>query len=109
MQRRLNPKAHKMVILAEGSFGVLESKAAAVLVRYLTDNVVAIIDSTKAGKDAGDIIGVGTGIPIVGSLAEAMELKPSMMAVGIAPPGGGVALRNGNPCCAKQSNLDCTL
>lgn len=88
MERRLNPKAHEIVILAEGSFGILESKAAAVLVRYLTDNVVAVIDSTKAGKDAGEIVGVGTGIPIVGSLAEAMKLNPTMLAVGIAPPGG---------------------
>ena len=88
MERRLNPKTHKMVILAEGSFGILESKAATVLVRYLTDNVVAVIDSTKAGKDVGEVIGIGTGIPIVGSLAEAMALHPTMLSVGIAPPGG---------------------
>jgi uncharacterized NAD-dependent epimerase/dehydratase family protein len=90
MARRLDPKAHEMVILAEGSFDILESKAATVLVRYLSDSVVAVIDSTKAGKDVGEVIGIGTGIPIVGSLAEAMQLHPTMLAVGVAPPGGGL-------------------
>ena len=88
MEQRLQPKEHKMVILAEGSFGILESKAATVLVRYHTDNVVAVIDRTKAGKDVSEVIGVGKGIPVVSSLAEAMELRPTMLAIGIAPPGG---------------------
>ena len=91
MARRLDPKAHEMVILAEGSFDILESKAATVLVRYLSDSVVAVIDSTKAGKDVGEVIGIGTGIPIVGSLAEAMQLHPTMLAVGVAPTRRGVA------------------
>ncbi|MCZ6675694.1 MAG: DUF1611 domain-containing protein [Candidatus Poribacteria bacterium] len=88
MERRLQPNKHKMVILAEGSFGILESKTATVLVRYLPDNVVAVIDSTKAGKDVSEVIEVGRGIPVVSSLAEAMELHPTMLAIGIAPPGG---------------------
>jgi len=88
MEQQLQPKAHKMVILAEGSFGILESKTATVLVRYHTENVVAVIDSTKAGKDVSDVIEVGEGIPIVSSLAEAMKFQPTMLALGIAPPGG---------------------
>ncbi len=88
MEQQLNPKAHKMVILAEGSFSILESKAATVLVRYHTDNVVAVIDSEKAGKDVSEVIDVGKGIPVVSSLAEAMELGSTMLAIGIAPPGG---------------------
>ena len=88
MEQQLNPKEHKMVILAEGSFGILESKAATVLVRYHTDNVVAVIDSEKAGKDVSEVIDVGKGIPVVSSLAAAMELGPTMLAIGIAPPGG---------------------
>ena len=50
MMKQLNPKSHRIVILAEGSFGVLESKTATVLVRYLPENVVAVIDSTKGRK-----------------------------------------------------------
>lgn len=84
----LHPKSHKIVILAEGSFGVLESKTATVLVRYLPDNVVGVIDSTNAGKDVSKVIEIGEGIPILSSLSEAMELQPTMLAIGIAPPGG---------------------
>lgn len=88
MNKQLQPKSHKIAILAEGSFGVLESKTATVLVRYLPDNIVAVIDSTKAGKDVSDVIEIGKGIPVVCSLAEAMQFEPTMLAIGIAPPGG---------------------
>ena len=88
MNKKLQPKSHKIAILAEGSFGVLESKTATVLVRYLPDNVVAVIDSTKAGKDVSEVIEIGKGIPVVHNLAEAMRFEPTMLAIGIAPPGG---------------------
>jgi len=88
MKSRVQPRVQKIVILAEGSFGVLESKTAAVLVRYLTKNIVAVIDSTKAGKDVSEVIEIGEGIPVVASLAEVMKFQPTMLALGIAPPGG---------------------
>ena len=86
---RLAPgQKHRIAILAEGSFGVLESKTATVLVRYLAENVVAIIDSTQAGRDVSEVIGIGEGIPVVRDLGEAMRFQPTMLAIGIAPPGG---------------------
>lgn len=88
MKSQLHPKSHRIVVVAEGSFGILESKTATVLVRYLPDNVVAVIDSTKAGRDVSEIIEIGKGIPIVRTLAEAMRFEPTMLAIGIAPPGG---------------------
>ena len=88
MNKQLHPKSHRIAILAEGSFGVLESKTATVLVRYLPDNVVAVIDSTKAGRDVSEVIEIGKGIPVVRNLAEAMLFEPTMLAIGIAPPGG---------------------
>ena len=88
MKSQLHPKSHRIVVVAEGSFGILESKTATVLVRYLPDNVVAVIDSTKAGRDVSEIIEIGEGIPIVRTLAEAMRFEPTMLAIGIAPPGG---------------------
>lgn len=85
---QLQPNSHRIVILAEGSFGVLESKTATVLVRYLPNNVIAVIDSMNAGKDVSEIIEIGSGIPIVSNLSEAMRFEPTMLAIGIAPPGG---------------------
>jgi len=88
MKKQLHPKSHRIAVLAEGSFGVLESKTATVLVRYLPDNVVAVIDSTKAGREVSDVIEIGKGIPIVRTFGEAMQFQPTMVAIGIAPPGG---------------------
>ena len=88
MMKQLNPKSHRIAILAEGSFGVLESKTATVLVRYLPDNVVAVIDSSHAGKDVSEVIEIGHGIPVIKKLADAMQFQPTMLAIGIAPPGG---------------------
>ena len=88
MDTRTQPKAQRIVILAEGSFGILESKTATVLVRYLTDNVVAVIDSENAGKDVSEVLEIGEGIPVVATLSEAMKFNPTMLAIGISPPGG---------------------
>ena len=88
MEKQLQPKSQRIAVLAEGSFGVLESKTATVLVRYLPDNVVAVIDSTNAGRDVSEVIEIGEGIPIVHDLTEAMRFNPTMLAIGIAPPGG---------------------
>ena len=88
MNNHLQPRSHQIAVLAEGSFGMLESKTAAVLVRYLPDNIVTVIDDRNAGKDVSDIIGVGKGIPVVRNLSEAMQYNPTMLAIGIAPPGG---------------------
>ena len=63
MEQRLDPRTQQIVILAQGSFGILESKTATVLVRYLSENVVAVIDSTNVGKDVSEVIGIGNGIP----------------------------------------------
>ena len=88
MQENLNVSEQKIVILAEESFGVLESKAATVLIRYHARNIVAVIDSTNAGKLASEIIGIGESIPVVFNLDQAMSYGPTLLAVGIAPPGG---------------------
>ena len=88
MVKQLQPKSHRIAILAEGSFGILESKTATVLVRYLPENVVAVIDSVNAGRDTSKVIEIGEGIPVVSNLAEAMQFDPTMLAIGIAPPGG---------------------
>ena len=88
MQANLKVSEQKIVILAEESFSVLGSKAATVLIRYHAQNIVAVIDSTKAGKSASEIIGIGEGIPVVASLDVAMSYDPTLLAIGIAPPGG---------------------
>jgi len=85
-----NPLVERAVILAEGRFGVVTSKTATCIVRYLPEQVVAVIDSTKAGRTAEEVIGCGGEIPVVASLKEALKFKPKMLVIGIAPIGGGL-------------------
>lgn len=80
----------RLVILAEGRFSLFESKTAACVIRYLPQDVVAVIDSTRAGRKAEDVIGLGGDIPIVSSLAESLALSPDTLLIGIAPRGGGL-------------------
>lgn len=74
----------RIVILTEGSTEPHHGKTAASILRYRGDEVVALIDSTAAGKTVGELLGVGGKTPIVASLdgIEADELM-----IGVAPTG----------------------
>ena len=78
----------RFLILAEGSFTPLRSKTANACIRYTPEHVVAVIDSTQAGRTAQDVLGFGGSIPVVGSLAAGLAGKPNALLIGIAPPGG---------------------
>ena len=47
------------VILAHEAFDYIYSKTGNMLIRYRPDNVVAIIDASKAGKTSEQILGWG--------------------------------------------------
>ncbi len=78
------------VILAEGVFGTTYGKTANGLVRYTKRfRVVAVIDSTKAGSDAGTVLaGKEKGIPIVSTVEEGIQLGARTLVVGVATDGG---------------------
>ena len=81
------------LILCEGYFAQIDGKTAHGLVRN-TDryNVVGVLDSTLAGRDAGEVLhGKANGITIFASLQDAMceaKPKPSHLVIGLAPEGG---------------------
>mgnify|MGYP003353068881 FL=1 len=78
----------RYVILAEGKFGETSSKTAIGVIRYGRDAVVAVIDSTKPGRNAGEWLGPSVDVPIVASLADTLHLAPDSLLIGIAPAGG---------------------
>lgn len=82
------PAPRRILILAEGRFSVLDAKTATCVIRYRGDEVVAVLDSENAGREAAEVIGVGAGIPVVGSLREGLALRPDSLLVGVAPRGG---------------------
>ena len=78
----------RILILAEGKFSPLKSKTANGAIVYIRDEVVAVIDSTKAGLTAQEVLGYGEDLPVVRSLEEGMRFNPTHLLIGIAPSGG---------------------
>jgi uncharacterized NAD-dependent epimerase/dehydratase family protein len=80
----------RIAILAEGFFDWHNAKTAIGVIRYGTDAVVAVIDSTKAGQDVAQTLraDLGRGIPIVRDINQALEYQPDTLLLGIAPRGG---------------------
>jgi uncharacterized NAD-dependent epimerase/dehydratase family protein len=79
----------RLVILAEGEFAPHSAKTAYGVIRYGRDDVVAVLDSTKAGQNVEAYL-PGHDIPIVSTLADALALPnpPDALLIGIAPTGG---------------------
>jgi uncharacterized NAD-dependent epimerase/dehydratase family protein len=79
----------RLLILAEGEFGPHGAKTAYGVIRYGRDDVVAVLDSTRAGENV-DAFLPGHDIPIVATLAAAMAqpTPPDALLIGIAPTGG---------------------
>jgi uncharacterized NAD-dependent epimerase/dehydratase family protein len=79
----------RYAVLAEGWFANRHAKTAHGLIRYGRDEVVAVIDSTLAGRSVRDVMPeLGRDAPIVGTLEEALERSPTSILVGLAPAGG---------------------
>jgi uncharacterized NAD-dependent epimerase/dehydratase family protein len=99
------PERPRVAILAEGLLARQTAKTAIGVIRYAPYPVVAVIDSTRAGADAADAIGVGVGIPVVATLGDAIARGATVVLIGTATPGGRIpkpyrpilaeALRNG--------------
>ncbi len=88
----MRPQARRrLVILTEGQFGPHSGKTAFGVLRYGRDEVIAVLDSTLAGRSTAEWI-PGSHVPIVGTLAEALAMpgrpRPDTLLIGIAPTGG---------------------
>lgn len=78
----------RIVLLTDGAASPLTAKTAYSILRYRPQDVVAVLDRANAGKDAEQLLGVGSAIPVVAQLADAPDANT--LVVGIAPAGGRV-------------------
>jgi uncharacterized NAD-dependent epimerase/dehydratase family protein len=78
----------RLIILTEGHTEPVTGKTATCVVRYRPEQVVALLDSTQAGRTAQELLGVGGAIPIVAQLEDAPQANALML--GIAPSGGRI-------------------
>ena len=81
-------RTYRVAILAEGLFTPLTAKTATGVIRYSAHKIVAVIDSTRAGKTVRQALGFGDDTPIVSSIDEALQFNPEVLLIGIAPTGG---------------------
>ncbi len=82
----------RIAILAEGAFTWHGAKTATGVIRYGKDQVVAVIDSTRAGQDVSQALAgpIGAGIPVVSDIYAALAYQPDTLLIGIAPTGGAL-------------------
>jgi uncharacterized NAD-dependent epimerase/dehydratase family protein len=78
------------LVYSENEFGKIDGKVANGLVRHSGKyDIVGVIDSATAGKDAGELLdGVGNGVRIFESMADAvgkLDYVPEYFVYGIAP------------------------
>ena len=81
----------RLVILTEGLFH--DAKTAMGVIRYGPDSIVAILDSTLAGRNVGEFM-PGFDVPFVDSLERTLAgpTPPDGLLIGIAPTGGKLPL-----------------
>ncbi len=77
-----------IALFAEATMGSLNAKMAEGILRYGRNPVVAVIDSTQAGRRVRDLTSVDSDAPIVATLAEAQALGAQVLVLGTAPSGG---------------------
>ena len=79
----------KIAIFAEGLFEHHSGKTAHGVIRYGTREVVAVVDSTHAGRTAVEVEPFCLKpVPMVASVREAIELGAESLLIGVAPTGG---------------------
>ncbi len=83
-------RPRRLAVLAEGCFNATDAKSAVGVLRYRPSEVVAVIDSTRAGRTALSCVGVGADVPVVANLEAAAEFEPDGLLIGIAPQGGAL-------------------
>ena len=83
------PQPH-VAVLAEGLFAPETAKTAIGALRYAPYPIVCVIDSTRAPADAAACVGTGAGVPVVATLAEALDRGAGVLLIGTASAGGRI-------------------
>ncbi len=78
----------RIVILTQGHSDPNTAKTAASVIRYGDEEVLALLDDTQIGRTAGELLGVGDNIPVVGHLDDVPTANTLL--IGIAIHGGRI-------------------
>ncbi|PQO44256.1 DUF1611 domain-containing protein [Blastopirellula marina] len=79
---------HRIVLLTDGYSSPFLAKTAISMLRYRTEDVVAVLESNAETKTAQETFNAGGDIPLVADLAQVPDADA--IYIGIAPPGGNL-------------------
>lgn len=81
---------HRIAILLHEGTQTSKGKTGLSLLRYSDIPIVAVIDYKCAGKSLPELTKIPRDVPIVASVEESLAYQPDVLAIGIAPSGGGL-------------------
>jgi uncharacterized NAD-dependent epimerase/dehydratase family protein len=82
------PLNKKIAILLHEGLSGTQGKTGLSILRYSEAPVVAVIDRESVGKSVPELTGIKRDVPVVASVAAALQYKPEVLVIGIAPKGG---------------------
>ena len=80
----------KIALFMEGHLQSEYGKMGFGVLRYATNEIVAVVDSKFAGHQLHDVTGIAHAAPIVSNLDAALEKGATVLILGIAPSGGRI-------------------
>ncbi len=78
----------RIAILMHNGLKGAKGKTGISMLRYSSNQIVAVIDETAVGESVAALTGIDRDVPIVASVAAALGLNPTVLAIGLAPSGG---------------------
>ena len=85
----MTSEGRSWAILTDGYLTERNAKTAHGVLRYARDAIACVIDEKHAGRSVGDVMPeLDRDVPIVASVAEALDLNPTALLLGVATPGG---------------------
>ncbi|MDF5727914.1 MAG: DUF1611 domain-containing protein [Rhizonema sp. PD38] len=82
------PLNQRIAILLHGEIRGTHGKTGLAILRYSESPIVAVIDRESTGKSLLELTGIKRDVPIVSSVAAALEYQPEVLVIGVAPKGG---------------------
>ncbi|HEY1622720.1 MAG TPA: DUF1611 domain-containing protein [Streptosporangiaceae bacterium] len=80
----------RIAVLADDEMTPRPAKTLTGILRYRSDRVIAVIDRQNAGRDAGEVVGLGHGIPVLADVQAALDCEPDAVLLATEPTGGAL-------------------
>lgn len=81
---------HRIALLMHEGTDNPKGKTGLAMLRYSPLKIVAVVDQRQAGNSLQAVTGIEREVPIVASVQAALAFHPTVLAIGIAPSGGGL-------------------